>query len=110
MPSTAYLIAAILIAGGITFALRAIPFAILKPLRKSRFVQKMGLWMPAGILVILAMLTLQSALSDHPTQWWAVPISIAVTIGAHLLSRRRTAISVGAGTACYVALLAIFPA
>lgn len=110
MPSTSYLIAAILIAGGITFALRAIPFLILKPLRKSRFVQKMGLWMPAGILVILAVLTLQSALQDHPAHWWAVPIAAAVTVAVHLLLKRRTVLSVGAGTACYVALLACFPA
>lgn len=110
MPSTGYLIAAILISGAITLALRAIPFAILKPLRKSRFVQKMGLWMPAGILVILAVLTIESVITDHPSHWWAVPISAAVTVAVHLLSRRRTALSVGAGTACYVALLALFPA
>ena len=109
MPSTGYLITAILLSGAITIALRSIPFAILKPLRKSHFVQKMGLWMPVGILVILAALTVESVLQDHPGHWWAVPIAAALTVGTHLLFRRRTALSVGAGTACYVALLAVFP-
>lgn len=110
MPSTGYLIAAILLAGGITLALRVIPFAILKPLRRSRFVTRMGLWMPAGILAILAVLTLQSVLVDRPGTWWAVPVSAAVTVVVHLATRRRTVLSVAAGTACYVALIALFPA
>jgi branched-subunit amino acid transport protein AzlD len=110
VPSTGYLITAIVLSGVITLALRAIPFSILKPLRKSRFVQKMGIWMPAGILVILAVITLQNVVRDHSSHWWAVPIAAALTVAVHLLFRRRTALSVGAGTACYVALLAVFPA
>lgn len=110
MPSTEYLIAAIVSSGLITFALRAIPFAILKPLRKSRFITRMGRWMPAGILVILAIITLQGVLVERPGTWWAVPVAAAVTVAVHLATRRRTVLSVGAGTACYVALIAFFPA
>ncbi|MDH6247042.1 branched-subunit amino acid transport protein AzlD [Mycobacterium sp. OTB74] len=35
-------------------ALRAVPFAILQPLRKSHFVNTMATWMPVGIVLILA--------------------------------------------------------
>ena len=108
MPSTEYLIAAIVISGLITLALRAVPFAILKPLRKSRFVTSMGRWMPAGLPVILAVITLQGVIVERPGTWWAVPIAAAVTVGVHLLTRRRTVLSVGAGTACYVALITLF--
>ena len=53
MPETWYMIAAVAIGGVITVLLRALPFAILKPLRKSKFVKALGQWMPAGLLVIL---------------------------------------------------------
>ena len=42
MPETWYMIAAVAIGGVITLLLRALPFAILKPLRKSKFVKALG--------------------------------------------------------------------
>ena len=43
MPETWYMIAAVAIGGVITLLLRALPFAILKPLRKSKFVKALSL-------------------------------------------------------------------
>ncbi|MBL3686604.1 branched-chain amino acid transporter AzlD [Leucobacter zeae] len=105
MPDPLYLIAGVAVAGLVTVALRALPFAALKPLRKSRFVQALGAWMPAGILLILAVVVLRDQVAERPDHWWAVPVSLAVTVAVHLLGRRRALLSIAAGTACYVALI-----
>ncbi len=60
MPSTGRILAVLATAFAITFALRAVPFAILKPLRRSRFVTTMAAWMPVGILGILAAATFRT--------------------------------------------------
>ena len=108
MTMTWYLIAAVVLSGAITLALRALPFAVLKRLRKSRFVRNLGTWMPAGILLILAVVVFRGQLVDRPEHIWEALISIAVTIAAHFVSRRRTLVSIAAGTACYVFLVNAF--
>ncbi|WP_336658583.1 branched-chain amino acid transporter permease [Leucobacter sp. USHLN153] len=103
--SVTYLIAAVVIAGLITLGLRALPFAILKPLRRSRFVAALGRWMPAGILLILAVVVLRDQVAADPGRWWAVLAATAVTVAVHLLSKRRALLSIIAGTACYIVLV-----
>ncbi len=105
MPSVWYMIAAVAIGGVITVLLRALPFAILKPLRKSRFVQALGQWMPAGLLVILAIFMLASEISARPGKLWILAIASAVTVITHLFVGRRALLSIFAGTTVYVVLL-----
>lgn len=107
MPDPWYLVAVLAIVFSITLALRAVPFAILKPLRASRFVATMATWMPVGILAILAVstfLTAAGAAAGHVVQ---AVVAVAVTIAVHLLAGRRTLLSVGAGTITYIALMAL---
>ncbi|MEO7589374.1 MAG: AzlD domain-containing protein [Arachnia sp.] len=105
MPDTSYVLAALAIAFAITVALRAIPFLLLKPLRESTFVRHMALWMPAGILCILAATTFRSSAFDQVTHLWEAALAAAVTVAVHLVFGRRTLLSVGAGTAVFVALV-----
>lgn len=105
MPELGYIIAAIVVAGGITLLLRTLPFAILKPLRKSRFVQALGRWMPVGIMLILAVVVLRDAVVKDPAEAWKVAAAAAVTVAVHLLGKRRALLSIAAGTACYILLL-----
>ncbi|WP_025133270.1 branched-chain amino acid transporter permease [Leucobacter sp. PH1c] len=105
MPEVGYLVAGVVVAGLITLALRALPFAILKPLRKSKFVQALGRWMPAGIMLILAVVVLRDEVAKRPEQAWAVAVAAIVTVAVHLLGKRRALLSIAAGTACYVLLL-----
>lgn len=102
---TWYLIAAIAVAGLITLGLRALPFAALKQLRRSRFVRALGEWMPAGILLILAVVLLRDELNARGHEWWMVVAASAITIVTHLCCGRRILLSVAAGTACYVLLV-----
>lgn len=105
MTEHAYLIAAVAISGIITLALRALPFAVLKPLRKSRFVQALGRWMPAGILLILSVVVLRDQMLAQHDRVWAVVIATAITVAVHLLCKRRALLSIAAGTASYIALI-----
>lgn len=105
MPETGYLVIAVAVAGLITLALRALPFAMLKPLRKSRFVKALGSWMPAGLMLILAVVVFRDLLGERPAQVWIAVVALVVTIGTHLLSGRRALLSIAVGTACYVLLI-----
>ena len=105
MPETSYFLAVMIIGLGITFALRAVPFAILGPLRDSRFVGVMAVWMPVGILAILTVSTLRTSVDAEPDRIVPAVAATAVTIAAHLLGGRRTLVSVGLGTLTFVALV-----
>ncbi len=105
MPDTGYIVAALVIAGAITIALRVIPFLLLRPLRESRFVRHMALWMPAGLLLILAAATFRSSAFGTTVHLWEAAVAAAVTAVIHLSCGRRTLLSVGAGTAVFVALV-----
>ncbi|QKZ23455.1 branched-chain amino acid transporter permease [Streptomyces chartreusis] len=105
MPSTSYLVAVLAIVFGITLALRAVPFAVLGRLRESAVVRRLAVWMPVGILAVLAVTALHGTITTDPHGAGYALLAVAVTIGAHLAFGRRTILSVGAGTAVYVVLL-----
>ena len=105
MPSTGYLIAVLAIVFTITLALRAVPFAVLGRLREARVVQALSVWMPVGILAILAGTSLHSTIAADPGAALHAVLAVAATVGVHLAFARRTILSVGIGTACYVLLV-----
>jgi branched-subunit amino acid transport protein AzlD len=100
VPDTTYVIAAIALAAAITFALRALPFAVVEPLRSSRVAAELGARMPAGLMLILVIYLLR----DMPK----APAAVATTVGAALvvavlqLWRSSALLSIFAGTAVYV--------
>ena len=101
MPETSYLIAAVVLAAAITFALRALPFTVIEPLRSSRVAAELAVRMPAGLMLILVVYLLR----DVPTQ---TPAAAAVTVAAALvvvvlhLWRSHALLSIFTGTAVYV--------
>lgn len=102
---TGYLIAAIAVSGIITLGLRALPFAVLARLKRSKFVAKLGEWMPAGIILILAIVVLRGEIVARGNNWWIAAVAAAVTIVVHLCFKRRVLLSVAVGTATYVLLV-----
>ncbi|WP_280457608.1 branched-chain amino acid transporter permease [Nocardia carnea] len=100
MPDTGYLIAATVLCSVITWSLRALPFAVLAPLRTGRIVDYLGRHMPVGVMVILAAYTLRDF---GPTQLWIIGPALAVTLGLHLW-RHNAVLSILTGTAVHVAL------
>ncbi|GGC93972.1 branched-chain amino acid transporter AzlD [Tersicoccus solisilvae] len=89
----------------VTFSLRALPFALLRPLRASRFVRTMSVWMPVGILAILAAATFRSSAGHDLPSLLSGAIAAVVTVVVHLAFGRRTLLSVGLGTATFVVLV-----
>ncbi|MFF9607056.1 branched-chain amino acid transporter permease [Streptomyces sp. NPDC014684] len=89
-----------------TWALRALPFTALGPLRANKAVQYLSTRMPAGVMVILSLYTLRTV---PVTEARAIaPLAgLAVTVGLHLW-RRNALLSVFAGTALCVALSSTF--
>lgn len=112
--SAGYILAVALVAGAVTFGLRALPFALLKPLRASLLVRRLAVWMPAGILTVLALVMLLDSAALSPGEpvdlrrLTYASIAAAVTVVVHLAAGRRTLLSIAAGTGAYVALVNLF--
>jgi branched-subunit amino acid transport protein AzlD len=105
MSETLYLLAAVAIGFAITLGLRALPFVALKKLRESEFVEAMATWMPAGILFILALATLQGSATEDEGRLGQALAAVGVTVAVHLLGGRRTLLSVASGTIVFVVLV-----
>ncbi|MCB1030214.1 MAG: AzlD domain-containing protein [Acidimicrobiales bacterium] len=103
MPTNAAIAVSLLVAGAVSVALRALPFLVIEPLRRSPVVRYLGTHLPAGIMVILTIYSL----SGVPLRTWpnALPETLALgaTIGLHLW-RRNAVLSILAGTGLYVVL------
>lgn len=104
MPSAPRIVLATIVAGAVTFGLRALPFLILERLKEARFVRLVAEWMPVGILAILAAATFRSS-AVVPGQARAVLVASAVTVVVHVTCGRRNLLSIGAGTLVCVLLL-----
>lgn len=103
--SAGYMLASVLVALAVTFTLRALPFAILEPLRNSAVVQLVAVWMPAGILTILVLYSTRQTAADAAGGWLEVLVASLVTVAVHLLGGRRMLLSILLGTLSYVLLL-----
>lgn len=85
-----------------TWALRALPFAVLTPLRRSAVLRYLACQLPTGIMLILTLYTLRDV---RPTWSAVVPaaLALAVAIGLHLKTRNAV-ISVLGATVVHVVL------
>lgn len=108
MDNLGYVLAVLAIMFIITFSLRALPFALLKPLRESRFVLTMAVWMPVGVLAVLAAVTFADAAHGGSSHLVKALVAGVVTVVVHLGCGRRTLLSVGLGTLTYVVLINFF--
>jgi len=104
VPEPAYILAAVLVAGAITWTLRAAPFVMLAPLRNSQLLAYLGERMPVGIMLILAAYTVQDAGWGQLAAALPVAIALAATVALHIW-RGQMILSIFAGTGVYVALL-----
>lgn len=103
MPDDLRILAGIVLAGAITWGLRAAPFALLAPLRDSALLADLNRWMPAGIMLILVVHTLGDVDPTAPASAGPAALALAVTVGLHLW-RGSLTLSILVGTAVHVAL------
>jgi branched-subunit amino acid transport protein AzlD len=97
MADPGHIAAMVAVSAAITWALRALPFAVLAPMRRSVAVHYLSLHMPLGVMVILAVYTLRGASSVDASRWWGTIAALAVTVGLHLW-RRNALVSIVGGT------------
>lgn len=103
MPDTPYLLAALAVAAGITWMLRAVPFMLIEGLRRSRLIPYLAATMPVGVMAVLTVYTMRDVdLVSGPG--YAFTAAVAVTIALHLW-RRNVLLSIFGGTAVHVALV-----
>lgn len=96
------------VSAAITWALRALPFAMLAPMRHSAIVRYLSLHMPLGVMVMLALYTVRPAPDAGTRQLLWQLIAVATTVGVHLW-RRHALVSILVGTAVYVVLMSVWP-
>ncbi|WP_052850264.1 branched-chain amino acid transporter permease [Streptomyces avicenniae] len=106
MPETGYLVAAVATAVAVTWALRALPFAVLARLRAGPLTVLLGAAMPVGAAVVLTVYTLRDFDPGVPEDAWPTAVALAVTVALHLW-RRNVPLSIVGGTAAHAALSAL---
>ncbi|MFE6509073.1 branched-chain amino acid transporter permease [Nocardioides sp. NPDC057767] len=109
MPDPWYVLSGIAVSAAVTWGLRAVPFAVLAPLRHSVLMAHIGERMPVGMMVILAVYTVRD--TDPVVLASAGPAALALmlTIGLHLWRGSMT-LSIFAGTAAYVLVTSVIAA
>jgi branched-subunit amino acid transport protein AzlD len=102
----AHIAALVLVSAAITWALRALPFAVLAPMRRSAVVRYLSLYMPLGVMVMLALYTLREVPGADSVHGWAAVAALLVTVGLHLW-RRNMLLSIVAGTLTNVLIVSL---
>jgi branched-subunit amino acid transport protein AzlD len=103
VPEPGYLVAAVLVSSAITWALRAVPFGLLGPLRGSKVVPYLGAHMPVGVMVILVVYSVRNVPFTQAPHGAATLLALTATVGLHLW-RRNLVLSIVVGTAVNVLL------
>jgi branched-subunit amino acid transport protein AzlD len=94
------------ISAAITWALRALPFALLAPMRRSAVVRYLSVHMPTGVMMMLAVYTLRDVPRADAGHVWATVCALAVTVGLHLW-RRNALLSIVGGTLANVLVVSL---
>ncbi|WP_127128136.1 branched-chain amino acid transporter permease [Georgenia sp. SYP-B2076] len=106
MPSAAQTLLTLLVIFAVTYALRLAPFLALRRVRESPVVAYLGRTMPLGVMAVLVIYTLSAVDLTAAPHGLPEAAGILVTAGLHLW-RRNAMLSIVAGTAAYMAALAL---
>lgn len=104
--NTMYLIAILAVAGIVTVLLRAVPFALLAPIRESRLIKWLGRRMAVGIMAILSVYTMMDVARSDLQATVPTLVALVVTVGLHLW-KHNLMISILSGTVVCIALSAV---
>lgn len=107
MPDNGYIALLVVVSAAVTWALRALPFAALAPMRHSTVVKYLSVHMPVGVMMMLAIYTLQTVAGETGRQILWLVLAVALTAGLHLW-RGNALMSILVGTAGYVTLMSVW--
>jgi branched-subunit amino acid transport protein AzlD len=100
MPDPGYLLGLVLVSAAITWGLRAVPFAVLAPMRRSPLIGRLATQLPLGVMIMLALSTVRSVSFHDGGRVLGFLFAVAVTIALQLW-RRCFVLSIVFGTATY---------
>ena len=106
MPSAGQILLTLLVIFAVTYALRLAPFLFLRRVHDSPVVGHLGRTMPLGVMAVLVVYTLSSVDVTAAPHGLPELAGVVVTAGLHLW-RRNAMLSIVAGTATYMAALAL---
>ncbi|GAA4429269.1 AzlD domain-containing protein [Georgenia halophila] len=104
MDDAQYLLAVTLVAAAVTWGLRALPFAILAPLRHSELLPYLAERSPVGVMVILTVYTLRHVEIVDASSVIPTMIGVFVTAALHLW-KGSMLLSIAGGTASYAVIV-----
>lgn len=104
MPEPMSILASVGVAAAITFALRALPFTVVRALRRSAAVRYLAEQLPAGVMIVLVVYCLRSIDPASVSEVLPTLVSLNITIALHLW-RGNALLSIFGGTAAHIALL-----
>ncbi len=104
--NTMYLIAILAVAGLVTVLLRAVPFALLAPIRKSRLIKWLDRRMAVGIMAILSVYTMMDVAWSDLQATVPTLVVLVVTVRLHLW-KHNLMTSILSGTVVCIALSAV---
>lgn len=107
MPDTGHIAILVAVSAVVTWALRALPFAALAPMRHSPVVRYLSLYMPLGVMAMLALYTIRDVPESSGRQQLWMVIAVLVTAGLQVW-RRHALLSIFVGTGIYVALMSLW--
>ena len=107
MSDTGHIAVLVAVSAAVTWALRALPFAVLAPMRHSAVVRYLSLHMPLGVMVMLALYTVRDVPEATGRQQLWLVIAVLVTGGLQVW-RRHALLSIFVGTGIYVALMSLW--
>ena len=104
--SDTHIAALVAVSAAVTWTLRALPFAVLAPMRHSAVIRYLSVHMPLGVMAMLALYTIRDAPKAPGRQQLWLLLAVLVTAGLQLW-RRHALLSIFVGTGIYVALMSL---
>ncbi len=102
-----YIVAVIVVVWAVTFALRAAPFVFLARVRDSETLAFLGRTMPAGVMLILVIFSLQDVTFTSAESWVPAAVGVVTTLALHL-GFRKVLVSLLGGTGAFALALSLF--
>lgn len=101
-----YIFSAVIVVFVITFSLRAAPFVFLSRMQNSQILKYLGYAMPAGVMLILVVFSLQDVRFELMEDWAPHLAGVLATVVLHL-SFRRVLVSLLGGVGLFALVLSL---
>jgi len=93
----------VLVAGAVTFAIRAFPFVMSRWMRQRAWVQTLANGLPPSLMVVIMLHSAWSMNAQRPMTLWVEAVCVLLALGVQW-KFRHALVSIGLATGLYVLL------